>query len=119
MDANPPSDFVETASGLRYRILRQSTGKKPTSASTVTVNYRGWLRHGKVFDSSYERGQPAEFGLNQVIAGWTEGLALMPVGAKYRFWIPASLAYGEKGTPGGVIGPNAALVFDVELLGIQ
>ena len=82
------------------------------------MNYQGALLDGTVFDSSYDRGQPTEFALNQVIPGWTEGLTLMPVGAKYRFWIPGDLAYGAKGTPDGSIGPNSTLVFDVELLAI-
>ena len=82
------------------------------------MNYEGKLLDGTVFDSSYQRGQPAEFGLNQVIAGWTEGVALMPVGSKYRFWIPSNLAYGASGTQGGPIGPDATLTFDVELMGI-
>jgi FKBP-type peptidyl-prolyl cis-trans isomerase FkpA len=81
------------------------------------VNYHGTTLDGKVFDSSYERGQPAEFALNQVIAGWTEGVALMPVGSKFRFWIPSELAYGPKGA-GELIGPHATLVFDVELMDI-
>ncbi len=108
---------IATASGLQYRVLRQGTGQRPRPSDRVRVNYQGALLDGTVFDSSYQRGQPAEFALNQVIAGWTEGVALMPVGAKYRFWIPASIAYGEKGTP-PTIGPNATLVFDVEVLDV-
>jgi FKBP-type peptidyl-prolyl cis-trans isomerase FkpA len=104
-----------TPSGLQYRVLRQGAGQRPRPDSRVRVHYHGTLLDGTVFDSSYDRGQPAEFGLSQVIPGWTEGVAMMPVGAKYRFWIPSALAYGENGSPGG-IGPNATLVFDVELL---
>ena len=107
-----------TPSGLQYMVLRQGAGQRPTRADRVRVNYRGTLLDGTAFDDSYERGQPAEFPLSGVIAGWQEGLALMPVGAKYRFWIPGELGYGTNGTPGGPIGPNAVLVFDVELLGI-
>lgn len=106
-----------TPSGLQYMVLRQGAGQRPRPGSRVRVHYQGTLLDGTVFDSSYARGQPAEFGLNEVIAGWTEGVAMMPVGAKYRFWIPADLAYGEKGSPGG-IGPNSTLAFDVELLEI-
>lgn len=106
-----------TPSGLQYMILRQGTGPRPKPAETVKVNYHGTLLDGTVFDSSYDRGQPAEFALDQVIPGWTEGVGMMPVGGKYRFWIPADLAYGEKGPPG--IGPNATLMFDVELLAVQ
>lgn len=109
-----------TPSGLQYMVLRQGNGPRPRATDQVSVNYHGTLLNGTVFDSSYERGgQPVEFGLNQVIAGWTEGLTLMPVGAKYRFWIPGDLAYGNKGTPDGTIGPNSTLVFDVELLAIK
>lgn len=107
-----------TGSGLQYRVLRQGAGERPRATDRVRVNYEGSLLDGTVFDSSYERGQPAEFGLQQVIPGWTEGLQLMPVGAKYRFWIPGELGYGRAGTPGGPIGPNATLVFDVELQAI-
>lgn len=106
-----------TGSGLQYMVLRQGAGARPKSTDTVRVNYQGTTLDGKVFDSSYERGEPAEFALNQVIAGWTEGVAMMPVGGKFRFWIPSELAYGPKGA-GEMIGPNAALVFDVELLDI-
>ncbi|TBR07735.1 MAG: FKBP-type peptidyl-prolyl cis-trans isomerase [Lysobacter sp.] len=107
-----------TPSGLQYMVLRQGAGIRPKPSDRVRVNYQGALLDGTVFDSSYERGQPVDFMLNQVIPGWTEGLAMMPVGAKYRFWIPSSLGYGEKGA-GDRIGPNATLVFDVELLAIS
>jgi FKBP-type peptidyl-prolyl cis-trans isomerase FkpA len=107
-----------TPSGLQYMVLRQGAGPRPKPGDHVRVNYRGTLLDDTVFDSSYDRGQPAEFGLDQVIPGWTEGVSMMPVGAKYRFWIPGDLAYGAKGTPGGPVGPNATLVFDVELMAI-
>nr|WP_246189374.1 FKBP-type peptidyl-prolyl cis-trans isomerase [Pseudoxanthomonas kalamensis] len=107
---------ITTPSGLQYMVLRQGNGPRPTAGSKVRVNYEGKLLDGSVFDSSYARGTPADFPLNSVIAGWTEGLQLMPVGAKYRFWIPSSLAYGENGNPG--IGPDAMLTFDVELINI-
>lgn len=113
------SGVFTTASGLQYRVLRQGAGGHPQPGDTVRVNYRGTLLDGSVFDSSYDRGQPEQFKLDQVIKGWAEGLQLMPVGGKYRFWIPGKLAYGAQGTPNGPIGPNATLVFDVELLGIQ
>lgn len=106
-----------TGSGLQYMVLRQGAGARPKPTDTVRVNYHGTTLEGKVFDSSYERGQPAEFALNQVIAGWTEGVAMMPEGSKFRFWIPSELAYGAKGA-GNDIGPNATLVFDVELMDI-
>lgn len=109
---------ITTPSGLQYMVLRQGNGQRPMPTSRVRVNYEGKLLNGEVFDSSYARGEPAEFPLNGVIAGWTEGVSLMPVGAKYRFWIPSNLAYGEGGAPGGKIGPDATLTFDVELMGI-
>ncbi|WP_256774569.1 MULTISPECIES: FKBP-type peptidyl-prolyl cis-trans isomerase [unclassified Stenotrophomonas] len=109
---------VTTPSGLQYQVLRPGSGERPMPTSKVRVNYEGKLLDGTVFDSSYERGQPIEFGLDQVIKGWSEGVSLMPTGSKYRFWIPGELAYGEQGTPGGPIGPNATLTFDVELLNV-
>jgi FKBP-type peptidyl-prolyl cis-trans isomerase FkpA len=99
-------------------VLRQGAGLRPKATDRVRVNYHGTLPDGTVFDSSVDRGQPIDFALNQVIAGWTEGVSMMPVGAKYRFWIPGDLAYGARGTPGGPIGPNQMLIFDVELLDI-
>lgn len=106
-----------TASGLQYMVLRAGSGERPKPSDRVRVNYKGSLLDGTVFDSSYDRGQPADFGLNQVIQGWSEGVAMMNVGAKFRFWIPAELAYGPKGAPPS-IGPNATLTFDVELVEI-
>ena len=106
-----------TASGLQYEVLAEGSGKQPVAADTVRVHYTGKLLDGTVFDSSVERGEPAEFGLTQVIAGWTEGLQLMKTGSKFRFFIPAGLAYGDRGAP-GAIPPCAALIFDVELLAI-
>ena len=106
-----------TASGLQYEVLSEGTGKQPVAADTVRVHYTGKLLDGTVFDSSVERGEPAEFGLTQVIAGWTEGLQLMKTGSKFRFFIPANLAYGEHGA-GGSIPPQATLIFDVELLAV-
>ncbi|MCK9539900.1 FKBP-type peptidyl-prolyl cis-trans isomerase [Dokdonella sp.] len=106
-----------TASGLQYIVEKQGTGPKPKETDTVKVNYLGTKIDGEKFDSSYDRGQPATFPLNGVIKGWGEGLQLMSVGSKYKFFIPADLAYGENGP--GPIGPNATLVFEVELLGIE
>jgi len=107
-----------TGSGLQYLVLQEGSGVKPSATDTVRVHYRGTLLDGEVFDDSYARGEPVEFALNQVVPGWQEGLQLMPVGSKYRLWIPSELGYGEAGTPGGPIGPNATLVFEVELLDV-
>jgi FKBP-type peptidyl-prolyl cis-trans isomerase len=106
-----------TASGLQYEILTSGKGKSPKASDTVKVHYKGTLIDGKQFDSSYDRGQPAEFPLGGVIRGWTEGLQLMKVGGKTRFFVPAELAYGEQGRPG--IPPNSTLIFEVELLEIS
>ena len=108
---------VETASGLQYIVLAEGDGPSPTATDRVTVHYEGKSLDGKVFDSSYERGE-SEFVLNAVISGWTEGLQLMKVGSKYRFFIPSDLAYGAGGI-GQDIGPNATLIFEVELISIQ
>ncbi len=106
-----------TASGLQYEVLRQGSGSRPTKYDRVRVHYHGYLPDGTVFDSSVERGEPSEFGLNQVIPGWTEGVQLMREGAKYRFRVPHYLAYGEAGSP-PKIGPRQTLMFDVELIRI-
>lgn len=126
--ANADSDYLAenkgkdgvkvTSSGLQYKILRAGKGRKPGTNDTVEVHYKGSLITGKVFDSSYKRGQSISFPLNRVIAGWTEGLQLMNEGAKYELVIPAGLGYGTKGA-GSVIPPNATLVFEVELLKVH
>ena len=109
---------VTLPSGLQYQVLREGNGKKPKATDKVECHYEGTLIDGTKFDSSYDRGQTATFGLNQVIAGWTEGLQLMQEGAKYRFFIPYNLAYGENGA-GQSIPPYAALIFDVELVAVK
>ena len=106
-----------TDSGLQYMVIEMGDGPKPSATDTVTVHYQGTLINGEEFDSSYARGEPISFELDQVIPGWTEGVQLMPVGSKFMFYIPANLAYGPAG--GGPIGPNATLIFQVELLGIE
>jgi len=116
---NKTKDGVVTLpSGLQYKVIKQGDGPKPTASDTVVTNYRGTLIDGKEFDSSYKRGQPATFPVGQVIKGWTEALQLMPVGSKWQLYIPSNLAYGDK-SPGGDIGPNSTLIFDIELLSIE
>ncbi len=107
------------ASGLQYEVIEEGPGVKPTSSDTVKVHYHGTLIDGTVFDSSISRGLPATFGVHQVIKGWTEALQLMPVGSKYRLYIPQDLAYGAHPHPGGAIKPYMALIFDVELIAIE
>jgi len=116
---NGKKDGVVTLpSGLQYQVLKEGNGKKPSATDQVVCHYEGTLIDGTVFDSSYQRNQPATFGLNQVIPGWTEGVQLMQEGAKYRFFIPYKLAYGERGA-GAQIPPFATLVFDVELIEVK
>ena len=112
-------NVVTTASGLQYEVIKAGTGTtSPKATDTVTVHYKGTTIDGAEFDSSYSRGEPTSFPLNRVIPGWTEGVQLMTEGATYRFYIPSELAYGEHGA-GRAIGPNATLIFDVELIKIQ
>ena len=116
---NKKKEGVKTlASGLQYKVIKAGTGKKPKATDTVTTQYRGTLINGTEFDSSYRRGQPASFQVNGVIPGWTEALQLMEEGAKWQLFIPSNLAYGERGA-GRDIGPNATLIFEIELLSIQ
>jgi len=116
---NMKKEGIKTlTSGLQYKIMTEGTGKNPKATDTVTVNYRGTLIDGKEFDSSYRRGEPATFPVNGVISGWTEALQLMKAGAKWQLFIPSNLAYGEKGA-GNLIGPNAALIFEVELISVK
>jgi FKBP-type peptidyl-prolyl cis-trans isomerase FklB len=109
---------VTLPSGLQYKVLQEGNGAKPAPTDTVVCNYRGTLLDNTEFDSSYKRGQPASFPVTGVIKGWTEALQLMPVGSKWQLFVPAELAYGDRGA-GGQIGPNATLIFEVELLSIQ
>jgi FKBP-type peptidyl-prolyl cis-trans isomerase FklB len=119
LETNKKKEGVQTLpSGLQYKVLKAGAGKKPTATDTVTVHYRGTLIDGKEFDSSYRRGKPATFPVNGVIPGWTEALPLMEEGAKWELFIPSNLAYGER-SAGGDIGPNATLIFEVELISIE
>jgi FKBP-type peptidyl-prolyl cis-trans isomerase FklB len=117
---NKTKDGVVTLpSGLQYKILKEGTGPKPAATDTVVCNYKGTLLDNTEFDSSYKHGQPATFLVSGVIKGWTEALQLMPVGSKWQLFIPSELAYGARGGPGGGIGPNATLIFEVELMSVQ
>ena len=119
LSANKKKEGVVTLpSGLQYQVIKPGTGKKPKAADTVTVHYRGTLISGKEFDSSYRRGKPVTFPVNGVIRGWIEALQLMQEGAKWQLFIPSDLAYGQRGA-GPDIGPNATLVFEVELISVQ
>jgi FKBP-type peptidyl-prolyl cis-trans isomerase FklB len=119
LEANSKKDNITTLpSGLQFEILNEGEGEKPEPTSQVTVHYHGTLTDGTVFDSSMDRGEPATFGVNQVIRGWTEALQLMPAGSKWRLYIPENLAYGASPHPGGPIKPFMALIFDVELISI-
>jgi FKBP-type peptidyl-prolyl cis-trans isomerase FklB len=113
------ADVVTLPSGLQYKILQEGSGPKPAATDTVVCNYRGTLLDGTEFDSSAKHGQPVTLTVGQVIKGWTEALQLMPVGSKWQLYLPPALAYGDRGTPNGPIGPNSTLIFDVELLSIQ
>jgi FKBP-type peptidyl-prolyl cis-trans isomerase FklB len=110
---------VTLPSGLQYKIIKEGTGPKPTAEDTVLCHYRGTLVDNTEFDSSYKRGEPLKIPVGGVIKGWTEAIQLMPVGSKWQLYIPSDLAYGERGAPGSPIGPNSALVFDVELISIE
>jgi FKBP-type peptidyl-prolyl cis-trans isomerase FklB len=119
LSENKKKEGVKTLpSGLQYKVVKAGTGKKPKVNDTVTVNYRGTLIDGTEFDSSFRRGQPATFQVSGVIPGWTEAMQLMAEGAKWQLFIPPNLAYGERGA-GGLIGPNATLIFEVELISVQ
>lgn len=118
LDADAPTAFTATPSGLQYRVLRKGTGANPRATNTVKVNYHGWLDSGKVFDSSYERGEAIEFPLNGVIPGWTEGMQLVGQGGMIELLIPSKLGYGMRGAP-PVIPPDATLHFLVELIDVR
>jgi FKBP-type peptidyl-prolyl cis-trans isomerase FkpA len=119
IDADAAKTFTSTASGLQYRILRKGAGASPKATSNVTVHYHGWLDGGKVFDSSYQRGESIDFPLNGVIPGWTEGMQLVGEGGMIELVIPSNLGYGKRGTPGGPIPPDATLHFLVELIDVR
>ena len=110
---------ITTASGLQYLVMKEGTGAKPTTTDTVVVHYHGTLLDGKVFDSSVEKGQPVTYPVSGFVPGWIEALQLMPAGSKWKLFVPAKLAYGDRGGPGGKIEPNATLVFELELLAVQ
>ena len=118
VDADAPTEYTTTASGLKYRILRQGDGQKPTASNTVSAHYKGWLDNESIFDSSYRRGAPTEFPLGGVIAGWTEGLQLIGEGGMIDLVIPSDLGYGARGMP-PVIPPSATLHFLVELVEVK
>ena len=119
LEENGKKEGVQTtASGLQYKVITAADGPKPSATDTVKVHYTGTLLDGTKFDSSVDRGEPVTFSLEQVVPGWKEGLQLMPKGSKYMLWVPGDLGYGESGTPGGPIPPNATLLFEVELLDI-
>lgn len=117
-DPDAPEEFTTTPSGLRYRILRRSNGRRPRSHETVTCHYRGWLDDGMEFDSSYKRTTPTSFALNEVVGGWTEGLQLIGEGGMIELEVPSDLGYGQRGMP-GAIPPNATLHFIVELIAVE
>jgi FKBP-type peptidyl-prolyl cis-trans isomerase len=120
LEENAKKEGVKTtASGLQYKHEKEGTGKSPSASDTVKVHYKGTLLNGKEFDSSYKRNEPLEFPLNRVIKGWTEGLQLMKEGGKTTLYIPSNLAYGASGTPGGPIGPDETLIFEIELLQVK
>ena len=118
IDADAKPEFLETKSGLKYRILRNTDGEKPKASAKVTVHYKGWLDNESIFDSSYRRNEKISFGLNQVIAGWTEGMQLVGAGGMIELDIPYELGYGERGSPGS-IPPKARLHFIVELFDVK
>ncbi len=120
LEENAKKEGVKTtASGLQYKIEKEGAGKTPSATDTVKVHYKGTLLDGKEFDSSYKRNEPIEFPLNRVIKGWTEGVQLMKEGGKVTLYIPSQLAYGPSGTPGGPIGPDETLIFEIELLEVK